>query len=174
MRKLYGSSPLHLAGHVLLFALAAYAVIQFFVLDAAVKVVIWLVAAVLLHDAVLWPIYSGADGLGRRVLGGAVNYVRVPLGLSLLLGLVFVGTVSGKGGSTYSSASGQAYDGYVLRWLVVSAALFAISAVVYLARRRSSSRAAPSADSSTTSPASASDTTTRSPATDTADGPPGR
>ena len=91
-------------------------------------VVVWLVGAVLLHDAVLWPLYSGADRAGRRLLGaGAINYVRVPLGLSLLLLLVFVGTVTGKGGNAYRNASGQTYDGYVTRWLIVSAALFAIS-----------------------------------------------
>jgi hypothetical protein len=135
MRRRYGSSPAHLVGHVLVFTLAAYAVTQIFTLGAAGNAIVWLIGAVLVHDAVLWPIYSGADTAGRRLLGGAINYVRVPLGLSLLLGLVFVGTVSGKGGNAYRNASGQSYDGYVLRWLVVSAALFAISAAVYLVRR---------------------------------------
>ncbi len=140
MRRLYGSTPWHLLGHLALFALAAYAVIQIFTLDAAASVVVWMIAAVLLHDAVLWPAYT-------LLLGRASNYIRVPLGLFLLLGLVFIGTVSGKGGNAYRNASGQTYDGYLLRWLVVGAALFVVSAVVYFVRRRS--LAAPSAVSST-------------------------
>lgn len=135
MRRLYGGSPLHLLGHLLLFVLAAYAIGEIFVLDAALKVLAWLLAAAVLHDAVLWPIYSGADTAGRRLLGGAINFVRVPLGLSLLLALVFVGTVLGRGGDTYTSVSGRTYDGYLARWLVVSAALFAVSGVAYLVRR---------------------------------------
>jgi hypothetical protein len=135
MRRRYGSSPAHLAGHIAVFALAAYAITQVFTLGAAGNAVVWLIGAVVLHDAVLWPLYSGADGAGRRLLGGAINYVRVPLGLSLLLALVFVGTLSGKGANAYRNASGQHYDGYVLRWLVVSAGLFAISAGVYIFRR---------------------------------------
>lgn len=139
MRRLYGSTPWHLLGHVALFALTAYAITQIFTLGAAWNVVVWLVAAVLLHDAVLWPLYSVA-------LGPLSNHLRVPLGLSLLLGLVFIGTVTGKGNNAYRNASGETYDGYVTRWLVVSAALFVISAVVYFVRRR---LAAPSAVSST-------------------------
>ena len=141
MRKLYGSTPWHLLGHVALFVLTAYAITQIFTLGAAGNAVVWLIGAVLLHDALLWPAYT-------LLLGRASNYVRVPLGLTLLLGLVFIGTVSGKGSNAYRNASGQTYDGYVLRWLVVSAALFVISAIVYLVRRRRT-LAAPSAVSST-------------------------
>lgn len=129
MRRVYGSTPLHLAGHLAVFALTAYAVVQIFTLGAPWQVVVWLVAAVLFHDAVLWPLYSAGAGL----LG---NHIRIPLGLSLLLALVFAGTVTGKGANAFRNASGVEYDGYLTRWLVVSAALFAVSAVIFLARRR--------------------------------------
>jgi hypothetical protein len=135
MRRRYGAGPLHLLGHVALFALAAYAVTQLFTLGAVGNALVWLVGAVLVHDAVLWPLYSSADRAGRLLLRGAINHVRVPLGLSLLLGLVFAGTVTGKGANAYRNASGQTYDGYLTRWLAVSAALFALSAVVYVVRR---------------------------------------
>ncbi len=141
MSKRYGAPPWHLLGHVALFVLTAYAITQIFTLGAAGNVVVWLIGAVLLHDAVLWPLYT----IGLSPLS---NYLRVPLGLSLLLGLVFIGTISGKGGNAYRNASGQTYDGYVTRWLVVSAALFVISAIVYFVRRRRT-LAAPSAVSST-------------------------
>ena len=136
MRRRYGSSPLHLLGHVLLFALAGYAVVQIFALDDTAEILLWLTAAVLLHDAVLWPLYSGADGLGRRVLGRVNPYVRVPLALSLMLGLVFFATVSEKGESTYTRASGASWDGYAARWLAVSAVLFALSLAAYRIRGR--------------------------------------
>ncbi len=137
MRKLYGSHPLHLVGHVALFVLAAYAIVQIFTLGAAGNAMVWLIGAVLLHDAILWPVYSGVDGAGSRLLGpGAINYVRIPLGLSLLLLLVFSPEILGKGANAYRNASGQTYDGYLARWLVVSAALFVISAIVFIARRR--------------------------------------
>ena len=62
--------------------------------------------------------------------------VRVPLGLSLLMLLVFWGTIRGKGAGAYRNVSGLEYEGYVGRWLLVSAALFAISGALYLLRRR--------------------------------------
>ena len=139
MKKLYGNNPLHLVAHVGLFALTAYAIVQIFTLGAAANAIVWLIAAVLVHDAVLWPLYSGADGAGRRLLGvggTGINYVRVPLGLSVLLLLVFSPTVLGKGAGSYARASGQEYDGYVVRWLIVSAALFVISGITYVVRRR--------------------------------------
>ncbi len=147
MRRLYGSTPWHLLGHVALFVLTAYAITQIFTLGAPGNAMVWLIGAVLLHDAVLWPLYTSADRAGQLLLRGATNYVRIPLGLSLLMLLVFPGTILGKGAGAYRNASGRTYDGYVLRWLVVSAALFVVSAVVYLVRRRN--LAAPSAVSST-------------------------
>lgn len=135
MRRLYGSHPLHLLGHVLCFALAGYAIVQIFGIRSSGNVIVWLIGAVLLHDVVLWPIYSGADTLGQRLLGRTINYVRIPLGLSLMLALVFVSTLLNKGEGTYTRVSGLRWDGYVTRWLVVSAALFVVSAVIYLVRR---------------------------------------
>ena len=136
MTRRYGSGPLHLLGHVLLLLLAGYAVVQVFALDDTAGILLWLAGAVLLHDAVLWPLYAGADGLGSRVLGRAIPYVRVPLALSLVLGLAFLATVSGKGEGGYARASGLGWDGYAVRWLAVSAVLFALSLAVYLLRGR--------------------------------------
>ncbi|MGI8624915.1 MAG: hypothetical protein ACR2NB_15865 [Solirubrobacteraceae bacterium] len=136
MRRLYGSSPLHLIGNLLAFALAGYAIAQILGIRSSGNAIVWLVGAILLHDVVLWPIYSGADTLGQRLLGGAVNYVRVPLGLSLMLALAFAATLSNKGENVYHRVSGLSWDGYVLRWLVVSAALFVVSGVVYLLRSK--------------------------------------
>ena len=44
----------------------------------------------------------------------------------------------GKGEAAYTRVSGVAWEGYAERWLLVSAALFAGSAVLYLLRSGSS------------------------------------
>jgi hypothetical protein len=134
--KRYGASPLHLLAHLVLLPLAAWALLTVLDFRAAANVVAWLVAAVILHDLVLLPAYSGADWAARRVLRGAVNYVRVPAGLSLLLLVVFWSTIRGRGEGAYEHVSGRTWDGYGLRWMLVSAALFAASALLYLVRRR--------------------------------------
>jgi len=135
--KHYGASPIHLLAHLILLPLAGWAILTVLDFRAASNVVLWLVAAVILHDFLLLPLYSLVDRAGRAVLpGGTVNYVRVPAGLSLLMLLVFWSTIRGKGAGTYSRVSGLAWDGYATRWLLVSAALFAVSAAVYLLARR--------------------------------------
>jgi len=134
--KRYGASPAHLLAHLTLLPLAAWALLTVLDFRAASNVVLWLVAAVILHDLVLLPAYSTLDRLGQVSFRGAINYVRVPLGLSLLMLLVFWSTIRGKGAGTYARVSGLEWDGYATRWLLVSAALFAVSAAVYLVARR--------------------------------------
>ena len=73
------------------------------------------------------------------MLRGAVNYVRVPAALSLLMLVVFWGTIAGAGEPAYRATSGETFDGYAARWLLATAALFAGSGVVYLLRRGSRS-----------------------------------
>jgi hypothetical protein len=141
MRRLYGASPLHLLAHAALLPLCAWGLIQVLSVSspkAAQGIVLWLVGAVVLHDLVLLPLYSAADRAGRLALRGPdVNFLRVPAGLSLLLLAVFWGTIGGRGEHAYHAVSGRSYDGYALRWLLVTAVLFAGSALLYLARRRS-------------------------------------
>ena len=138
MRRLYGSSPLHLLAHLALLPLCAWALIEVFSVSsskAAVGVATWLVAAVVVHDFLLLPLYSAGDRGARALLPGpAVNYVRVPAGLSLLMLVVFWGTIGGRGAGAYHAVSGRSFEGYATRWLLVTAALFAASALVYLIR----------------------------------------
>jgi hypothetical protein len=85
------------------------------------------------------PLYSGADRAAQAALRGAVNYVRIPAALSLLMLVVFWGTISGAGERAYRATSGETFDGHAERWLLVTAALFAGSGLVYLLRRGSRS-----------------------------------
>jgi hypothetical protein len=128
-----------LLAYLTLLPLCAWALLEMLDSAAAQRIAIWLVACVVVHDLVLFPLYSGADRGIRRLAGGAVNYLRVPAGLSVLLLVVFWGTISGAGERAYRATSGQTFDGYATRWLLISAALFAGSAVAYLLRRGSRS-----------------------------------
>jgi hypothetical protein len=141
MTRWYGARPLHLLAHAALLPLCAWGLLQALRVSspkAAEGIAIWLVGAVILHDLLMLPFYSALDRAGRSGLHGAeINHLRIPAGLSLLMLVVFWGTIGGGGAHTYHAVSGRSFDGYALRWLLVTAALFAGSALLYLARRRS-------------------------------------
>jgi hypothetical protein len=148
-RDVYGSYPLHLMTMAAGFALLGYVV-------ATVKpmtlwnphswwqsIAVWFAAAVIAHDLVLFPIYALADRIlwararRRRVRHRPVsvrNYLRIPaLGSGLTL-LVFLPGIIGQGASTYLAATGQTQQPFLGRWLLLTAAMFGTSAIVYLLR----------------------------------------
>jgi hypothetical protein len=137
MRRLYGTSPLHLVAHVAVFALIGFAVVELTGVRPHLYVLGWFVGAIILHDAVLLPLYAGLDRLGTAALGGAVNHVRLPLAISGLLALVYFPVILGKGSAAYERVSGLTYEGYAARWLGITGALFAASGVLYVLRSRS-------------------------------------
>ena len=140
MRARYGSSPLHLLAHLAALALAAWALMQALQLGGWERIVLWLVGAVVLHDVLLWPAYTTLDRLARRGRpAGWANYVRVPVGISALLLLAFFPVICDKGERTYTRVSGESFDGYGARWLLVSAVLFVAAGALYLVRSRSGS-----------------------------------
>ena len=140
MRARYGASPLHLLAHLAALALAAWALLQALQLGGWERIVLWLAGAIVLHDMLLWPAYTTLDRLGRRSRpAGWANYVRVPVGISALLLLAFFPVICGTGERTYMRVSGESWEGYLGRWLLVSAALFVVAGALYLARLRSGS-----------------------------------
>jgi hypothetical protein len=145
-RSHYGASPIHLLAHLILLPIVAWALLTVLDFRAASNVVLWLVAAVILHDLILLPLYATLDRLAQEIARSAVNYVRVPAGLSLLMLLVFWSTIRGKGTGNFHFTSGLFYHGYFSRWLLVSAGLFALSGATFLVRRGGfPRRSAPSA-----------------------------
>ena len=156
---IYGARPLHLLTMVSGFALLGYIVATF--TPAALwnpgtwwqSIAVWFAAAVVGHDLLLFPLYALADRIistraGRphdhpKVL--ARNYIRVPaLGAGLTL-LIFLPGIIEQGGATYQAATGQTQQPFLGRWLLLTAAMFAVSALAYAARlvaarRRTSSR----------------------------------
>ena len=132
--KRYGASPLHLLAHLALLPLAGWALLRILDLHSARTILLWLLGAVLLHDLVLLPAYSLLDRLAATAARGAVNYVRVPAGIWLLLGLVFYPVIAGRGDAAFHRVSGLRFEGYFARWLLAGAVLFIGSGAVYAAR----------------------------------------
>jgi hypothetical protein len=128
-----------LLAYLALLPLCAWALLEILGGRSAERIAIWLVAAVVVHDLVALPLYSGADRAAQSVLRGAVNYVRIPAALSLLMLIVFWATIAEKGEGAYHATSGATFQGHATRWLVVTAALFVGSGLLYLLRRGSRS-----------------------------------
>ncbi|MGB2722508.1 MAG: hypothetical protein WBC54_22425 [Rhodococcus sp. (in: high G+C Gram-positive bacteria)] len=143
--KIYGGHPLHAVGLLLSFALVGYVVTlagpqSLWNSDIWWKsIIVWFFGSVLLHDAVLYPLYSLADriisGIPRRHLTvSPLNFVRVPaLGTALTFLMFFPGILS-QGAESYRAATGLTQDPFLGRWLVLTTVLFTVSAAAYFIR----------------------------------------
>ncbi len=143
-RRRYGASPLHLLLVLASFALAAYAGVRLLKGDT-LGVALWFVGAALLHDLVLLPLYAVTDraaqhlfreipGQGQGQPRSSVNHVRVPLFVSGLLLLVWWPLILGLV-DRYTAYTGLPADGFLERWLLITAALFVVSAAILVVRR---------------------------------------
>ncbi len=133
-------SPLQLLLLACSFALAGYAGVRLLA-DDWFGVALWFVGAALVHDLVLVPLYAGADRALAGALGAAGRrtwtvYVRVPAMFSGLLLLVWFPLISGQVADHYRSATGLSGDGFLARWLLVTAVLFGGSAALLVLRLR--------------------------------------
>jgi hypothetical protein len=151
-RARYGGGPLHLLVLVASFAIAGAAVVGWSQRPRDLATVLeWFVAAILIHDLVLLPLYSVMDRIAlgglrpRTVRGvgagagaarpGLVNptpYLRIPAILSGLLLAVFFPVIFGLGAQTELSASGIAESGYLARWLLATGVMFSASGLAYV------------------------------------------
>ncbi len=133
MRR-YGASGWHLAALLGCFALTGYTVTR--LLDdtsSLLQIVLWFVGAAVVWDLVLGPALALADrGLRSAVPHvRALNHLRFPAGLSLLLLAVFAPLVFSRTEQRYRAKTGLTEDPYLERWAAVTAALFAASALAY-------------------------------------------
>lgn len=147
-RGRYGESPLHLLAVLATFAIAGYALLEIGERPAPLSFAIWFLGAIVAHDLIAFPFYSllariagrasvAAGEPGRR----ALNYVRVPAILSVLALVVWSPFILGLSSETYEAASGRSTEPYFGRWLGLTGALFALSAVLYaISIRRSRAR----------------------------------
>lgn len=150
-RELYGSHPLHLL--ILIAGAALFGHVIATMGPQALwnpdtwwqSIAVWFAAAIILHDLVLFPVYALVDRVllaaaqnrpasVRRLHTPALNYIRVPaLGAGLTL-LVFLPGIIEQGQATYLAATGQTQEPFLGRWLLLTAEMFAVSAVLYGAR----------------------------------------
>ncbi|MFJ5797930.1 hypothetical protein [Streptomyces decoyicus] len=157
LRARYGASPLHFLLVLCSFCLAGYAGVRLLKGDT-LGILVWFVGAALLHDLVFLPLYTATDRVAQRlfrrrrrrrtanpsgpVVAGGINYVRVPAFVALLLLLVWYPLILRRvpGFSLYTGLpSGQFLD----HWLLLTAALFAASAVCLLVALWRTHRARP-------------------------------
>lgn len=113
-------------------------------------VALWVVGAAVLHDLVLLPLYAAADravvrGLGRVRRREWVMYARVPAALSGLLLLVWFPLISGMVEERYRSGTGLPPQVFLTRWLLITAVLFAGSALLLVLRLRRAAKRRPPA-----------------------------
>lgn len=152
LRSLYGAGPLHLLLMLAVLALAGYAVLELG-LDALwnpdswwQSIAVWFVGAAIMHDLVLFPAYALGDRLltprvqRPRLRVPVLNHVRVPLLAVALTFLVFFPGIIQQGSDAHLRASGLTQDPYLERWLLLSAAFFVVSGLVYAVRHLTSTR----------------------------------
>jgi hypothetical protein len=151
--RFYGANPLHLLAVLFSFALAGYAVVvvgpdTLWNPDAWWKsIAVWFLGAVIAHDLVLFPLYALADrslSAGLDAMRGrrrprprsvpALNYIRVPALASGLTLLLFLPGIIEQGADSYVAATGLTQEPFQGRWLLLTAAFFAVSAVAYAVR----------------------------------------
>jgi hypothetical protein len=147
-RAFYGAHPLHLLTMLAGFAVLGYVVAT--LTPVALwnphvwwqSIAVWFAVAIIAHDLVLFPLYALADRLlaipaqrsMRQPRVPAVNYIRLPALASALTFLVFLPDIIEQGAPTYQAATGQTQEPFLGRWLLLTAAMFAVSAVCYAVR----------------------------------------
>lgn len=148
-REHYGSSPLHLLLVLASFALTGYAGIRLLSGGEPLMVVVWFIGAALLHDLVLLPLYTVTDRAAQTLLGdrsepathpnthpptrGWINYLRVPVFLSGILLLTYFPLILGRV-DHFTAYTTLPDDVFLGRWLLITAALFVLSALALLFR----------------------------------------
>jgi hypothetical protein len=142
-KRWYGANPLHLLAMLGCFALAWYAGAG--LLHAKpVGVVVWFAGAVVGHDLILMPLYALADKSVMTVFRHRppklptvpwINYLRVPVVLSGILLLIWFPLIF-RIPSHFPRTTDLSLDPYLGHWLLVTGALFLLSAVVFAVRLR--------------------------------------
>ncbi len=142
----YGAQPLHLIAVAVSLLLSGYGLLRITELPGAGRIFLWLLVAALLHDLVALPLYSAllriAHGTAGRAIESrgamllALNHVRIPAAISALLLLVYFPLILRIDPERYEDTTGIGLDPYLSRWLLISAALFLGSGVIYALRLR--------------------------------------
>jgi hypothetical protein len=156
IRRFYGAQPLHLLATIISFAIVAAGVAGWFQLGSDPRgILLWALASGVAFEWILLPIAWLLDRIalgswfgGRdprpRLLTRNRAYVRVPVLLSALLLIVSAPLIFRADTPDFEATTGLTPPDYLARWLLATAAMFAISALAYAvslrrARRRRTS-----------------------------------
>jgi hypothetical protein len=144
LRRRYGASPVHLVAHLLALAVAVYAVSEVLQprYSRGLNFLVWLVGGAIVHDLVVGPAYSLLDRAARALPAAVLNHIRFPAAISGAMLLVYWPLILVRADGNHVRATGQHVEGFATRWLMVTAGLFLVSALVYAARAAGRGRAA--------------------------------
>ena len=152
IRRFYGAQPLHLLATIVSFAIVAAGVAGWFQAGSDPRgILLWALGAGVAFEIIVLPLAWLLDrialGVGDRARPrlGPPNraYVRVPALLSALLLIVFAPLIFRADTPNFQAITGIRPPDYLARWLLATAAMFVISAVLYalsLRRNRSGDR----------------------------------
>jgi hypothetical protein len=144
-REKYGAGPIHLVAILASFAVAAYGLLRSLELASNPdRILLWLGGSIVAHDLVLFPTYALIGvivasaflrrGEPSRLRIAALNHLRFPALVSALLLLIWYPLVAAKGERSFMRVSGLSKDVYFERWLVITAVLFGVSALLFALR----------------------------------------
>jgi hypothetical protein len=145
-RRRYGASPLHLFVHLAGLAIIALPLDRILTGGGgATGLLVWYLGLVIAHDLVFVPAYTGLDRLFRATTARLppptrsgpplTNHVRAPVVISALLLILYLPLISRRSDGPYFAMSGHHLTNYYLRnWLVITAALFLASGLIYAVR----------------------------------------
>jgi len=148
LRDLYGSSQLHLLAVIVTMSFALYGAFRIAQGSDALNTFIWLGGAIVAHDLISFPLYSGLNLVAHRSLVGPargpatersvplINHVRVPAILSAFALATWFPLILRLSADDYHLKSGLSADPYLGRWLLLTGSLFLGSALIYAARLR--------------------------------------
>lgn len=144
----YGAAPLHLLATAASLAIFAYALLRIFEIPSTGGILLWLGAAIVLHDFIALPLYSLLLRVAEETADAAVrprrralltlNHVRIPAALSLLLLLLSFPLVFQIDEPRYQLTLGEqlTLDRYLGNWLLITAVLFAVSGLLLALKLR--------------------------------------
>jgi hypothetical protein len=135
---------LHLAGHIVVFAIAAFAIWRMASAGGLADLIALYVGFAIAHDLVFLPVYSGLDRAARAGLARlpgrrpgripTINHLRAPALISGLLLIIYLPLISGTADAEYFADSGHHLENYLRNWLLISAILFLCSGLIYALR----------------------------------------
>ena len=137
----YGANPLHLLVTLACFALAGYAADKLRAGDV-MGIFIWLAAAVIGHDLILFPLYAIADRSVIAVFRRRppqlpavpwINYLRVPVVFSAILLMIWWPLIF-RLPTDFTDKTDLSLSPYMGRWLAVTGGLFLLSALAFAVR----------------------------------------